>query len=43
MRSTTPAGHNSGNSRNGVTTKTWKGDFGEMALETPRASALAKT
>ena len=31
-----PAGHNSGNSRNGVTTKTWKGDFGEMALETPR-------
>ena len=31
-----PAGHNSGNSRNGVTTKTLKGDFGEMALETPR-------
>ena len=31
-----PAGHNSGNSRNGVTTKTWKGDSGEMALETPR-------
>jgi putative transposase len=31
-----PAGHNSGNSRNGVTTKTLKGDFGEMTLETPR-------
>lgn len=30
------AGHNSGNSRNGVTTKTLKGDFGEMPLETPR-------
>lgn len=31
-----PAGHNSGNSRNGVTTKTLKGEFGEMPLETPR-------
>jgi len=31
-----PAGHNSGNSRNGKTTKTLKGDFGEMPLETPR-------
>jgi putative transposase len=31
-----PAGHNSGNSRNGTTTKTLKGDFGEMPLETPR-------
>src|SRR6266851_7615177 len=31
-----PAGHNSGNSRNGGTTKTLKGDFGEMPLETPR-------
>jgi putative transposase len=30
------AGHNSGNSRNGATTKTLKGDFGELALETPR-------
>jgi len=30
------AGHNSGNSRNGGTTKTLKGDFGEMPLETPR-------
>jgi len=30
------AGHDSGNSRNGVTTKTLKGDFGEMPLETPR-------
>ena len=30
------AGNNSGNSRNGVTTKTLKGDFGEMPLETPR-------
>src|SRR6267378_7210089 len=30
------AGHNSGNSRNGATTKTLKGDFGEMPLETPR-------
>src|ERR1700723_189171 len=31
-----PAGHNSGNSRNGATTKTLKGEFGEMPLETPR-------
>ena len=31
-----PVGNNRGNSRNGVTTKTLKGEFGEMALETPR-------
>lgn len=31
-----PAGHNSGNSRNGVTSKTLSGDFGEIELETPR-------
>ena len=31
-----PAGHNSGNSRNGATSKMLKGDFGEMPLETPR-------
>jgi putative transposase len=31
-----PAGNNSGNSRNGVTVKTLKGDFGEIELETPR-------
>lgn len=31
-----PAGHNSGNSRNGVTRKTLKGEFGEFELETPR-------
>ena len=31
-----PAGNNSGNSRNGVTRKTLKGDFGEIELETPR-------
>ena len=31
-----PAGNNSGNSRNGTTTKTLKGEFGEMPLETPR-------
>src|SRR3954471_7311622 len=31
-----PAGNNSGNSRNGKTIKTLKGDFGEMPLETPR-------
>src|ERR1700692_431035 len=30
------AGHNSGNSRNGGTTKTLKGDFGELPRETPR-------
>jgi putative transposase len=30
------AGNNSGNSRNGKTTKGLKGDFGEMPLETPR-------
>jgi putative transposase len=29
-------GNNSGNSRNGKTTKALKGDFGEMPLETPR-------
>jgi putative transposase len=31
-----PAGYNSGNSRNGKTTKKLKGDFGEIDLETPR-------
>src|ERR1700693_4213313 len=31
-----PVGYNSGNSRNGGTSKTLKGDFGEIALETPR-------
>ena len=31
-----PAGNNSGNSRNGVTRKKLKGDFGEMELKTPR-------
>ena len=31
-----PAGHNSGNSRNGVTRKTLQGDFGEVELEAPR-------
>src|SRR5271167_1964536 len=31
-----PVGNNSGNSRNGATTKTLKGDFGEVLLETPR-------
>ena len=31
-----PAGYNSGNTRNGKTKKTLKGDFGEMELETPR-------
>jgi len=31
-----PVGNNSGNSRNGVTRKTLKGDFGEIALATPR-------
>lgn len=31
-----PVGYNSGNSRNGVTRKTLKGDFGELPLETPR-------
>jgi putative transposase len=31
-----PSGNNSGNSRNGVTRKTLKGDFGEVELETPR-------
>jgi putative transposase len=30
------AGNNSGNSRNGKTTKALKGDFGEVPLETPR-------
>ena len=31
-----PGGHHSGNSRNGTTTKTRKGDFGEVPRETPR-------
>lgn len=31
-----PAGYHSGNSRNGTTAKTLKGDFGEIAIETPR-------
>src|SRR5215469_14881062 len=31
-----PAGHNSGNSRNGVARKTLRGEFGEIELETPR-------
>jgi putative transposase len=31
-----PAGNNSGNSRNGKTKKSLKGDFGEIELETPR-------
>src|SRR3954454_5171202 len=31
-----PAGHNSGNSRNGKSSKKLKGDFGEFELETPR-------
>ena len=30
------AGNNSGNSRNGKTTKALKGDFGELPLDTPR-------
>jgi putative transposase len=31
-----PDGHNSGNSRNGSTPKTLKGDHGEVRIETPR-------
>ena len=31
-----PAGYNSGNSRNGGTSKTLQGNFGEIELETPR-------
>jgi putative transposase len=31
-----PAGHHQSNSRNGKSTKTLKGDFGELTLETPR-------
>lgn len=31
-----PAGYHSGNSRNGTTGKTLKGDFGELEIETPR-------
>ncbi len=31
-----PEVNNSGNSRNGVTRKTLKGDFGEVEVETPR-------
>lgn len=31
-----PAGKNTGNSRNGTTPKTMKGEFGNLELETPR-------
>ena len=31
-----PAGYRSGNSRNGTTSKTLRGDFGEITVETPR-------
>lgn len=31
-----PEGHNSGNSRNGVSSKQLKGDFGEVEIEVPR-------
>jgi putative transposase len=31
-----PAGYNSGNSRNGTSAKTVKGEFGEIEVETPR-------
>ena len=31
-----PAGHHSGNSRNGTSRKKLKGEFGEIELETPR-------
>ena len=31
-----PAGHHSGNTRNGTSRKALKGDFGELELETPR-------
>ena len=31
-----PAGYHTGNARNGATSKTLKGNFGEMELETPR-------
>jgi len=31
-----PEGHGSGNSRNGSMSKTLKGDFGEIEIETPR-------
>lgn len=34
-----PAGNHSGNSRNGVTRKTLKGDFGEVEISTPRDRA----
>ena len=34
-----PAGYRSGNSRNGATSKTLKGNFGTMEIETPRDRA----
>jgi putative transposase len=34
-----PAGNNSGNSRNGGTTKTLKGDFGEMRSQERRSAS----
>jgi putative transposase len=34
-----PAGHNSGNSRNGTSGKTVKGEFGQLELEVPRDRA----
>src|ERR671936_1620891 len=34
-----PAGYKSGNSRNGTSEKTVKGDFGELAIQVPRDRA----
>jgi putative transposase len=34
-----PVGHNSGNSHNGTSSKTVKGDFGEVTIEVPRDRA----
>jgi putative transposase len=36
MRENDPEGRGSGNSRNGTTIKTMRGDFGEVDIETPR-------
>lgn len=38
-----PAGYNTGNSRNGTTSKTIKGEFGEVELEIPRDRAGSYT
>jgi len=38
-----PKGYGSGNSRNGTSSKTLKGDFGEIEIEVPRTGTVASS